>query len=239
MTGLRKELVDSFGRFHSYLRMSLTEKCNLRCQYCMPENGVQLTPKDKLLSLDERKRVISLFVGMGVNKLRFTGGEPTVSNHLLPLIQHTKSLSPNGNIKSIGITSNGILLADQLPRLVSAGLSSVNISLDTLIDKKFAEITRRDAKLINRVQSSIFSAQAMNLPVKINCVMMKGINDDELYSFLRYAMDHNLTVRFIELMPFNGNQWDIKHFMSYREILERLEKNHVMIFAFFICIAFF
>lgn len=226
MATVRKELVDSFGRFHSYLRMSLTEKCNLRCQYCMPEHGVQLTPKEHLLTLDENKKIISLFAGLGVNKLRFTGGEPTVSKNLLPLVEFARNL-PGHPIKSIGITSNGLMLADQLPRLVKAGLSSVNVSMDTLIEKKFADITRREGKLINRVQSSIFTAMSLNLPVKINCVMMKGINDDEIISFVKYAMEHNLTVRFIELMPFSGNQWDQRHFMSFLEIIDRLREKHV------------
>jgi molybdenum cofactor biosynthesis enzyme MoaA len=220
----RKELVDSFGRFHSYLRMSLTEKCNLRCQYCMPEHGVSLTPKDHLLSLDERKKLINLFTMLGVNKLRFTGGEPTVSNHLAPLIEYSSSLK---KLKSIGITSNGILLQEQLPKFVKAGLSSVNISLDTLKAEKFGTITRRDGKLINRVQSSIFASLSHNIPTKINCVAIRGMNDDEFGDFVKYAIHYNLTIRFIELMPFDGNSWNKKQFISYLEIIDKLKNDHV------------
>lgn len=226
MTGMRRELIDSFGRFHSYLRISLTEKCNLRCQYCMPEHGVQLTPKDHLLTLPERMKVISIFANLGVNKLRFTGGEPTVSNQLLPLIDYAKN-NTNGLIKSLGITSNGILLNEQLPRLAAAGLGSVNISLDTLQEKKFASITRREGKLINRVQASIFSSVGHNLSTKINCVVMKGVNDEEIVDFVKFAIHYNLTVRFIELMPFDGNRWDLSQFISYYEIIDLLKQTHV------------
>ncbi|RYG62621.1 radical SAM protein, partial [archaeon] len=145
------ELVDTFGRQHSYLRISLTEKCNLRCKYCMPAQGVTLTPRELNMTLEERKQAIQIFAGMGVKKIRFTGGEPTISNQLLELVRFASE-----QVESVAITSNGILLRDALPALQQAGLRSVNISLDTLQENKFQEISRRDGKLLRRVLASIY-----------------------------------------------------------------------------------
>lgn len=216
-------LMDTFGRFHNYLRISLTEKCNLRCVYCMPEEGVQLTPKAHLMTLAERKRLISIFASLGVTKLRFTGGEPTISNQLEELIQHARSC----NIKSIGITSNGIILKERLDDLIKAGLTSVNISLDTLIDTKFAAVTRRDKKNIYRVLSSVYTAVSKGLPVKINCVLMRGFNDNELAQFVNLTKSVNVDFRFIELMPFDGNEWKPENFISYHEVIDRLKNEYV------------
>jgi GTP 3',8-cyclase / cyclic pyranopterin monophosphate synthase len=218
-----KPLSDNFGRFHNYLRISLTEKCNLRCTYCMPEEGVMLTPKSNLLSLAERKRMISIFASQGVTKLRFTGGEPTISNQLLELIAHGKACG----ITSIGITSNGLILKEQLDGLIKAGLTSVNISLDTLEDTKFAAITRRDKKNIFRVLSSVYTAVSLGLPVKINCVMMRGTNDSEFVDFVNLTKAVKVDCRFIELMPFDGNHWDPKTFIAYGEAIDRLKTEHV------------
>jgi cyclic pyranopterin phosphate synthase len=179
------------------------------------------------LSLAERKRILSLFQYLGVTKLRFTGGEPTISNQLCPLIEHA---SKELGIQSIGITTNGIMLKEQLTKLLSAGLTSVNVSLDTLDSSKFASITRRDQKLFYKVQSSIFESKAKNLPLKINCVLMRGINEMEVKKFIDYAMEYDLTVRFIELMPFDGNQWNTQQFISYFEVIDRLKRDYVSLF---------
>jgi molybdenum cofactor biosynthesis enzyme MoaA len=216
------KLVDSFGRAHTYLRMSLTEKCNLRCTYCMPEQGVNLTSRDQIMTFEERKRAINLFSDMGISKLRFTGGEPTVSNQLLELVMHAKQ-----KIENISITSNGILLKDRLDSLVSAGLGSVNISLDTLVEEKFARITRRDGKLLRKVLSSIYGAVARGLPVKINCVIVRGLNDDESGAFVRLSEDMPIDIRFIELMPFDGTAWDPKSFVGYMELLDKMRIEEV------------
>ena len=232
-------LTDTFGRFHNYLRISLTEKCNLRCVYCMPEEGVQLTPKAHLMSLSERKRLISIFASLGVTKLRFTGGEPTISNQLEELIKHARSC----NINSIGITSNGIILKERLDSLIAAGLTSVNISLDTLIDTKFASITRRDKKNIYRVLSSVYTAVSKGLPVKINCVLMRGFNDSEIAQFVNLTKSVKVDCRFIELMPFDGNEWKPENFVSYMEVIDRLKTEYVSVMLYlysfyllFICI---
>jgi cyclic pyranopterin phosphate synthase len=189
----------------------------------MPEEGVQLTPKAHLMTLAERKRLISIFASLGVTKLRFTGGEPTISNQLEELIQHARSC----NIKSIGITSNGIVLKERLDDLIKAGLTSVNISLDTLIDTKFASVTRRDKKNIYRVLSSVYTAVSKGLPVKINCVLMRGFNDNEIAQFVNLTKSVNVDFRFIELMPFDGNEWKPENFVSYIEVIDRLKNEYV------------
>jgi cyclic pyranopterin phosphate synthase len=198
-------LTDTFGRFHSYLRISLTEKCNLRCVYCMPAEGVALTCREDLLNFEERKRTIEIFARLGINKVRFTGGEPTLSKDLIPLISACRSFE---GIKSIGMTTNAILLSNRmLDDLKTAGLSSINISLDSLNADRFAMMSRRDKKGLMKVLSAIFSSVAKGLHVKVNCVLMRGVNDDEMTQFIEMTKDMNLDVRFIELMPFDGNEW--------------------------------
>ena len=160
----KNALQDSFGRFHNYLRMSLTEKCNLRCVYCMPVEGVPLTPSEDQLSLDERKRTVRIFSQLGVTKIRFTGGEPTVSNQLKELIAYSHTLS---TIQSIGITTNAIILHKQLDDLIKSGLASINISLDSLLPEVFEQITRRDKKNLYRVLSSIYESISKGLHVKV------------------------------------------------------------------------
>lgn len=214
-------LTDSFGRYHNYLRISLTEKCNLRCTYCMPENGVQLSPRDQLLSFSEQKSVIDIFSQLGVNKLRFTGGEPTLSKHLADLIKYARDL-PNGML-NIGITTNAIQLNGRmLDNLVDAGLTSINISLDTLTPDRFGLITRRDKRGLMKVLSTIYAAAAKKLKVKVNCVLMRGINDDELAQFVEITRENDVDCRFIELMPFDGNEWSPQKFIGYEEVLSRL-----------------
>ncbi|CAN1228749.1 GTP 3',8-cyclase, mitochondrial [Linum grandiflorum] len=194
-------LVDSFGRMHTYLRISLTERCNLRCQYCMPSEGVELTPSPQLLTLDEIVRLAGLFVSSGVNKIRLTGGEPTVRKGL----------------DTLAITTNGLTLAKKLPNLKANGLTSVNISLDTLVPAKFEFLTRRKGH--QRVVDSIHAAVECGYnPVKVNCVVMRGLNDDEICDFVELTRDKPINVRFIEFMPFDGN---MKQFPS----LERI-KDH-------------
>ncbi len=193
----------------------------------MPEEGVALTPRANLMSLEERKRAIDIFLKLGINKLRFTGGEPTVSNQLTELISHTSSHT-TGRCQSIGMTSNGLVLRDKLDGLISAGLTSVNISMDTLCADKFASISRRDRKNHHRVMSSIYAAVAKGLPVKINVVLMRGVNDGELGGFVALTKElRGLDVRFIELMPFEGNEWSEQKFLGFREVLDKLRAEQV------------
>jgi len=217
-------LIDSFGRKHTYLRISLTERCNLRCVYCMPADGIKnLTSKPNLMTLEERIRLIDIFARLGVKKLRLTGGEPTISNQLIEIIKHART-THNGAIKSVGMTTNGLVLSDKLDSLIEAGLTSVNISLDTLNEKKFASITRRDGKGMYKVLASVFKTVAAKLPVKINCVLMRNTNDEEIADFINLTKA-NVDVRFIELMPFDGNEWDARNFISYMEVIDRLKNE--------------
>uniref|UniRef100_A0ACD5Z4W4 Uncharacterized protein n=2 Tax=Avena sativa TaxID=4498 RepID=A0ACD5Z4W4_AVESA len=214
-------LVDSFGRFHNYLRISLTERCNLRCQYCMPAEGVELTPKSELLSHDELIRVANIFVTSGVDKIRLTGGEPTVRKDLEDICLH---LSGMKGLKTLAMTTNGIVLSKKLPRLKECGLNALNISLDTLIPAKFEFMTRRKGH--SRVMESIDTAIELGYdPVKVNCVVMRGMNDDEICDFVELTRHKPINIRFIEFMPFDGNVWNAKKLVPYAEILDKVRQH--------------
>eukprot|EP01133_Synstelium_polycarpum_P015603 gene15603-18538_t len=210
-----KILTDTFGRHHTYLRISLTERCNLRCQYCMPEEGVPLQSADKILTNEEIIRLSRLFVSAGIDKIRFTGGEPLVRKDVEPLMEEIGKLE---GLKTLAITTNGILLNRKLDRLHKAGVNLLNISLDTLDANKFTVITRRLGW--DRVMAAIEkSLQLGYRPVKINCVVMRDINDYEINDFVEMTRDKPIEVRFIEYMPFDGNRWSDKKFVSYKEML--------------------
>ncbi|XP_045399584.1 molybdenum cofactor biosynthesis protein 1 isoform X1 [Lemur catta] len=214
-------LTDSFGRQHSYLRISLTEKCNLRCQYCMPEEGVPLTPKADLLTTEEILTLARLFVKEGVNKIRLTGGEPLIRPDVVDIVAQLRQLE---GLKTIGVTTNGINLARLLPQLQKAGLSAINISLDTLVPAKFEFIVRR--KGFYKVMEGIHKAIELGYsPVKVNCVVMRGLNEDELLDFVILTKGLPLDVRFIEYMPFDGNKWNFKKMVSYKEMLDTIRQQ--------------
>lgn len=214
-------LTDSFGRRHSYLRISLTEKCNLRCQYCMPEEGVKLTPRAQLLSTAEILTIARLFVHEGVDKIRLTGGEPLIRPDVVDIIAELKKLK---GLKTIAVTTNGMNLARSLPRLKEAGLSHINISLDTLVPAKFEFIVRR--KGFHKVMEGIDKAIELAYnPVKVNCVVMRGLNEDEILDFVALTENKPLEVRFIEYMPFDGNKWNFKKMVSYQEMLDGIRQH--------------
>ncbi|KAM9608229.1 molybdenum cofactor biosynthesis protein 1 isoform 4-T4 [Morphnus guianensis] len=214
-------LTDSFGRQHNYLRISLTEKCNLRCQYCMPEEGVQLTPKSELLTAQEIITLARLFVKEGVEKIRLTGGEPLIRPDVVDIVGQLYKLE---GLKTIAVTTNGINLTRLLPRLKEAGLNAINISLDTLVPAKFEFIVRR--KGFHKVMEGIHKATELGYrPVKVNCVVMRGFNEDELLGFVDFTKDLPLDVRFIEYMPFDGNKWNFKKMVSYKEMLDTIKQR--------------
>ncbi|XP_020014570.2 molybdenum cofactor biosynthesis protein 1 isoform X1 [Castor canadensis] len=214
-------LTDSFGRQHSYLRISLTEKCNLRCQYCMPEEGVPLTPKADLLTTEEILTLTRLFVKEGVNKIRLTGGEPLIRPDVVNIVAQLHQLE---GLRTIGVTTNGINLARLLPQLQKAGLNAINISLDTLVPAKFEFIVRR--KGFHKVMEGIHKAIELGYnPVKVNCVVMRGLNEDELLDFVALTQGLPLDVRFIEYMPFDGNKWNFKKMVSYKEMLDAIQQQ--------------
>ncbi|XP_041827865.1 molybdenum cofactor biosynthesis protein 1 isoform X2 [Melanotaenia boesemani] len=214
-------LTDNFGRRHSYLRISLTEKCNLRCQYCMPEEGVKLTPRGQLLSTSEVLTLARLFVREGVEKIRLTGGEPLIRPDVLDIISELRKLE---GLKTVAVTTNGMNLAKFLPKLKEAGLDLINISLDSLVPTKFEFIVRR--KGFHKVMEGIEKAVELGYdPVKINCVVMRGLNEDELLDFVALTEKKPLEVRFIEYMPFDGNKWNFKKMVSYQEMLDRIRQQ--------------
>ncbi|KAJ1148026.1 hypothetical protein NDU88_000867 [Pleurodeles waltl] len=214
-------LTDSFGRRHNYLRISLTEKCNLRCQYCMPEEGVQLTPKSEILTTQEIITLARHFVKEGVDKIRLTGGEPLIRPDVVDIVAQLRKLE---GLKTIAVTTNGINLARQLPRLKEAGLDVLNISLDTLVPAKFEFIVRR--KGFHKVMEGIHKAIELGYnPVKVNCVVMRGLNEDELVDFVALTEKLPLEVRFIEYMPFDGNKWNFKKMVSFQEMLDTIRQK--------------
>ena len=209
-------------RKHTYLRISLTERCNLRCLYCMPEEGVELTPKKSLLTTEEILRLAKLFVAEGVEKIRLTGGEPTVRKDFMELAAELGAIP---GLRHLGITTNGIALAKKLPMLKNSGVDLLNISLDTLCPSTFQELTRRNG--LDKVLRSIETACELGYdPVKVNCVVMRGRNDHEILDFVELTRDKPINVRFIEYMPFDGNAWADKKMVSYKEMVDLIEKKH-------------
>ncbi|KAL4585803.1 hypothetical protein LXL04_010429 [Taraxacum kok-saghyz] len=214
-------LIDSFGRQHTYLRISLTERCNLRCQYCMPAEGVDLTPNPKIMSQSELVRLATLFVHSGVNKIRLTGGEPSIRKDIEEICSQLSNLK---GLKTLAMTTNGLTLARKLPKLQECGLNLLNISLDTLVPAKFEFMTRRKGH--ERVIESIHKAVELGYnPVKVNCVVMRGFNDDEICDFVELTKEKPVNVRFIEFMPFDGNVWNVKKLVSYAEMLDIVGKK--------------
>ncbi|KAF2213009.1 hypothetical protein CERZMDRAFT_111419 [Cercospora zeae-maydis SCOH1-5] len=221
-------LTDTFDRQHDYLRISLTERCNLRCTYCMPAEGIQLSPDREILTTPEIYYLSALFVNQGVNKIRLTGGEPTVRKDIVPLMQQIGSLRRNG-LKELALTTNGISLHRKLDDMVEAGLTGVNISLDTLDPLQFPLLTRRNG--FNAVMKSIDRVQELNrlgagVKLKINCVAMRGINNDQILKFVEMTREQDLEVRFIEYMPFGGNRWAQKKMLPYAEMVDLIKMQY-------------
>ncbi|XP_061390665.1 molybdenum cofactor biosynthesis protein 1 [Musca vetustissima] len=213
-------LTDTFGRYHTYLRISLSERCNLRCKYCMPAEGVNLQPKNNLLSNEEIYYLARIFVEQGVRKIRLTGGEPTVRRDIVDIIAKLKELP---RLENVGITTNGLVLTRLLLPMQRAGLDAINISLDTLRPKRFEEITRR--KGWERVIAGIDLAIQLGYTPKVNCVLMKNFNEDEICDFIEFTRDRNVDVRFIEYMPFMGNKWQTDKLLSFNETLKIIREK--------------
>ena len=212
------QLIDSFGRVHRDLRISVTDRCNFRCTYCMPAEGMTWTPRDELLTFEEIERVAGLLVGRyGVDSIRLTGGEPTVRAHLPVLVAKLAALGVD-----LALTTNGATLRHVADDLAAAGLRRINVSLDSLQPDRFVELTRRDE--LEHVLDGIEAALDAGLdPVKVNAVMMRGVNDDELLDFARYGRDRGVTVRFIEFMPLDADdRWDNDTVVTCDEIVERI-----------------
>ncbi|UOB18072.1 GTP 3',8-cyclase MoaA [Abyssalbus ytuae] len=207
-------LTDSFGRKHNYLRISLTEKCNLRCTYCMPEDGVLLTPREQLMTTDEVFEIASLFVKHGVNKIRLTGGEPLVRKDFSTILAKLSSLNAE-----LSMTTNAILADRYIDDFKKCGLNKLNVSLDSLSPEKFKFITRRDH--LNKTYENILLLINEGFDVKINVVLMKGVNDDEIVDFINLTGTLPTCIRFIEFMPFDGNKWNKSKLVSEEFILQK------------------
>ena len=194
-------LVDSFGRVHRDLRISVTDRCNFRCTYCMPAEGMVWRPREELLTFEEITRIATVCVErFGFDSIRLTGGEPTVRAHLSRLVQSLAQLPVD-----LALTTNGSRLDEQAAELAAAGLTRINVSLDSLDRERFAQVTRRDE--LHRVLAGIRAARDAGLsPVKVNVVVVRGINDDEVVDFARFGREEQVSVRFIEFMPLDAEQ---------------------------------
>jgi cyclic pyranopterin phosphate synthase len=213
-----RPLVDSFGRVHTDLRISVTDRCNFRCTYCMPEEGMQWLPREEVLTFEELERLARLLVDVhGIRSIRLTGGEPTVRAHLPVLVAKLAALPVD-----LSLTTNGATLEATAVALAGAGLRRVNVSLDTLQSERFVELTRRDQ--LDDVLSGIDAAVEAGLaPVKVNVVVLRGVNDDEVIDLARYGRDRGVTVRFIEWMPLDGGDaWTDDQVVTQAEILEQI-----------------
>ena len=217
---MRAPLVDGFGRVHTDLRLSLTDRCNLRCTYCMPAEGLDWLPKPELLTDDELVRLVTVFASMGVRTVRLTGGEPLLRKGLPGLVERLAALD-----LSLSLTTNGLGLERSAQALRDAGLRRVNVSLDTLRPERFLELTRRDR--FADVVKGLAAAKAAGLdPVKVNTVLMRGVNDDEATDLLAWALDHDYALRFIEQMPLDPQHgWDRTTMLDADEILARLRER--------------
>jgi cyclic pyranopterin phosphate synthase len=219
-------LTDAFDRSITYLRISVTDRCNLRCLYCMPETGLAWIPKHDVLTYEEIAHIVSGAASVGVRSIRLTGGEPLIRRDLATLVAALRAIP---GIEDIALSTNGLLLADQVQALKAAGLTRVNVSLDTLRADRFVAIARRPG--LERVLAGIDAALAAGLgPVKLNCVVMRGQNDDELLAFAELTRDRALFVRFIEVMPVEENvglQRDA--YLSSTEMLERIGRARALL----------
>jgi cyclic pyranopterin phosphate synthase len=218
-------LVDAFGRVATDLRVSVTDRCNLRCTYCMPPEGLDWIPGDDLLSADELVRLIGLGVREGVREVRFTGGEPLVRPDLEAIVAGVSALAP---AVSMSLTTNGIGLTERAEGLRAAGLRRINVSLDTLVAERFTALTRRNR--LPAVLAGISAAQEAGLePVKINTVLMRGVNDDEVVDLVNWALRSRLQLRFIEQMPLDAQHaWSRADMVKADEIIERLSTAYTL-----------
>jgi GTP 3',8-cyclase len=218
---LQSPLVDGFGRVHRDLRISVTDRCNFRCTYCMPADGMEWLPREEVLTFEELERVAGVLVDrLGIESIRLTGGEPTVRAHLPVLVGKLAGVrTPAGRPVDLALTTNGATLGLVAADLAAAGLGRVNVSLDSLRPERFAELTRRDE--LTRVLDGIDAAVAAGLrPVKVNVVVVRGVNDDEILDMAAYGRDRGVTIRFIEVMPLDaGDGWRRDQVVSQDEIV--------------------
>jgi GTP 3',8-cyclase len=216
-------LVDTFGRVADDLRISVTDRCNFRCTYCMPAEGLQWLPKHELLSFEELTRMLGVFVGLGVRSLKITGGEPTIRADLPRLVRMFREVGPE---LDVSITTNGMLLDTLAAPLAEAGVDRATVSCDSLLRHRFEEMTRRDA--LERVLAGLRAAEAAGLtPIKINTVVIGGTNDDEVVDFATWSRETGYEVRFIEYMPLDAQHaWERDKVVPAARILEAIDARY-------------
>lgn len=219
-------LRDNFDRVARKLRISVTDKCNMKCIYCMPQHNIKWFEDKEILSFQEIVRITSIFADLGINKIRITGGEPLLRPYLENLITELKKIS---KIKTISMTTNGMLLEEKIDQLSSAGITSLNISLDTFSEERFK--TLNGISNLNRVIKGIQKARDLGLKIKINTVVIRNWNDDEIINFAKFARDYNVLLRFIEFMPLDGTGiWNNDLVVSKNEIINKISSNFMDMF---------
>ncbi len=218
MSKLNQNIVDKFGRVHDYLRISLTERCNLRCFYCMPEEGIQLREKSEFMTAEELLHIAKVFVSMGVKKIRLTGGEPLIKKNAEYIIRELGKLPIE-----LAITTNAVIVDQFIDVFKEAGVKSINVSLDSLKKERFNNISRRNYFL--RIRENIELLLNHDFHVKINVVVIRGVNDDEITDFVEWTRQTGIHVRFIEFMPFDGNNWNWDKKVSFKEIQETIQDH--------------
>ena len=224
-----KKLTDKFDRVHDYLRVSLTDKCNLNCSYCNPVGEeFEKLRMSNILKYEELSRLIKIFVvTFGIKKVRLTGGEPLTRKNVETLFEMLHKIQQD-NFFELGITTNATLLAEKINTLKKYGLTKINVSLDSLKPEKFKQITAHDN--FYKVMAGIYKAEELGYsPVKINSVIMKGINDDEILDLVDFVHERDFNIRFIEYMPFTSNGWNDSKFISYKEIKQIVESKYKLI----------
>ncbi|HEY9170121.1 MAG TPA: GTP 3',8-cyclase MoaA [Lutibacter sp.] len=216
------ELLDKFGRKITYLRLAITDRCNLRCQYCMPAQGIDIVDRTELLSYKEMYRITRVLSELGVNKVRLTGGEPFVRKDFINFLE---SLSFNDKLEEINITTNGALISNHIDKLEAYKINAINLSLDSLQKEKFAKITRRD--VFDSVYDTFEKLEKSSLKLKLNVVVQSGVNTDEIIDFIELTKNKDIAVRFIEEMPFNGKgQRAISEVWNFKKILDHIKSQY-------------
>ena len=216
------KLYDNHGRLINYLRLAVTDRCNLRCHYCMPEEGIKYVARKNLLSYEEMIRLVGVLAALGISKLRITGGEPFLRKDMM---QFLKNVSQINGLEQIHITTNGTLTARLIPELKAIGIKSINLSLDSLDRERFFKITRRDE--LPKVMETFHLLLNHGIPTKINAVIMNGHNTEDILPMAELTRDHHVSVRFIEEMPFNGSGKTEQHnSWNFRDIFNILQKQY-------------
>lgn len=219
---MTEPLLDTFGRLHNNLRISVTDRCNIRCFYCMPEEGVKFMPREEILSFEEIERFVRVAAGLGVNKIRLTGGEPLVRKDLPRLIE---KLARIPGIADLALTTNAVLLKDHAASLYASGLRRLNVHLDTLDRERFKQITRRDE--LGRVLEGLETAKSLGFgPIKINVVAMKNLVEPDLVPLAQFGRERGYEIRFIEFMPLDSQSlWDRSKVLLADDIIEMLSRE--------------